>query len=77
VSRASIDLEQLELLPDDRRVALLRERPEDQWFDRKSSRTEPRSLGELMVGFANADGGLIAMGLHRGRSKGSVARVRA
>lgn len=68
--RASLDLEQLELLPDDRRVALLRERPEDQWFDRKSSRTEPRALGELMVGFANADGGLIAMGLHKGAVEG-------
>lgn len=72
--RASLDLEQLERLPDDRRVALLRERPEDQWFDRKSSRTEPRALGELMAGFANADGGLIAMGLHKGTVEG-VARA--
>ena len=39
--RAPLDLEQLELLPDGRRIALLRERPEDQWFDRKSWDDDP------------------------------------
>jgi ATP-dependent DNA helicase RecG len=45
-------------------------RPEDQWFDRKSSRVEARDLGALLVGFANAEGGVIVIGLSDGRVEG-------
>lgn len=43
---------------------------ENQWFDRKSSRVSPRDLAEDLVGFANAEGGLIAVGLHSGEVDG-------
>jgi ATP-dependent DNA helicase RecG len=45
--------------------------PEDQWFDRKSFRIDPRRLAEALVAFANADGGIIAVGLHAGRIEGT------
>lgn len=41
--------------------------PEDQWFDRKSARIAPRDLAVDLVAFANAEGGLIVIGLHGGR----------
>ncbi len=51
---------------------------EDQWFERKSGRIEPRDLAKVLVGFANADGGLVVIGLHDGRVEGigSGASVR-
>jgi ATP-dependent DNA helicase RecG len=38
----------------------------DQWFDRKSARIEARKLAEALIGFANADGGTVVVGLHDG-----------
>ncbi|WP_423919550.1 ATP-binding protein [Candidatus Poriferisodalis sp.] len=43
---------------------------EDQWFDRKGPRLGARQLGEVLVGFANADGGTIVIGLGNGRVEG-------
>ncbi|HUS60672.1 MAG TPA: ATP-binding protein [Acidimicrobiales bacterium] len=43
---------------------------EDQWFERKSSRIAPRDLAEAIVGFANAEGGLVVIGLHGGVAEG-------
>lgn len=43
---------------------------EDQWFERKSARISGRDLGNAMIGFANADGGLVVVGLHDGRVEG-------
>ena len=40
-------------------VALLITNPENQWFDRKSSRIGADKLAECMIGFANADGCLL------------------
>jgi ATP-dependent DNA helicase RecG len=51
-------------------VTVLLSRREDQWFDRKSGRTQPRSLAEVMVAFANAEGGMIVVGLHSGKVEG-------
>lgn len=44
--------------------------PEDQWLDRKSARVAGRELANAMIGFANADGGFIVIGLHDGRVEG-------
>jgi ATP-dependent DNA helicase RecG len=44
---------------------------EDQWFERKSRRIEPRRLAEALVGFANADGGTIVVGLSKGSVEGT------
>jgi len=49
----------------------LRVAVEDQWFDRKSARIRPRALGDALIGFANADGGLIVVGLSDGRVEGT------
>lgn len=43
---------------------------EDQWFDRKSCRTSPRDLGEVLVGLANAEGGLVVLGIWNGTIEG-------
>lgn len=55
------------------RGQLLLAAPEDQWFDRKSARVEPRRLAESLVAFANADGGTVAVGLHNGVVEGTRA----
>lgn len=38
-------------------------RPEDQWFDRKSSSIAPKDLARHLVAFANAEGGMLAVGI--------------
>ena len=43
---------------------------EDQWLDRKSARVAGRDLANSMIGFANADGGFIVVGLHEGKVEG-------
>ena len=49
---------------------------EDQWFDRKSRRVEPRRLAEVLVAFANADGGVVAIGLSNGQVEGTRTDAR-
>jgi ATP-dependent DNA helicase RecG len=44
--------------------------PEDQWFERKSARISARNLADTLVGFANADGGIVVVGLHDGKVEG-------
>ena len=46
---------------------------EDQWFDRKSVRAEPKSLAPVLVAFANAEGGVIVVGLSSGSVEGTKA----
>lgn len=45
--------------------------PEDQWFDRKSARIAPKGLANTLIGFANAEGGVIAIGLADGQVEGT------
>lgn len=66
----SVDLEQLRLVPPDDVIQLLTTRREDQWFDRTSSRSSARHLGDVMVAFANAEGGLVVIGIHQGQVEG-------
>jgi len=42
---------------------------EDQWFERKSARIQARDLADWLVGFANADGGTIVVGLQGGKTE--------
>jgi ATP-dependent DNA helicase RecG len=44
--------------------------PEDQWFDRKSVRVLPKDLGPPLTALANAEGGIIVVGLHDGQVEG-------
>ncbi|TVR30534.1 MAG: transcriptional regulator [Nitriliruptor sp.] len=57
-------------LPTQERGPRLLELPEDQWFDRKSSRIHPRELADALIGLANAEGGVLVVGLHGGVIEG-------
>ena len=70
VRTSDVAIAQLKLLPEDDIFEVLLKRPEDQWFDRKSAGVSARKLSDLMVGFANAEGGLIAIGLRDGSVEG-------
>lgn len=45
--------------------------PEDQWFDRKSARVSRQGIANLLVGMANAEGGVIVVGLSGGAVEGT------
>ena len=49
---------------------------EDQWFERKSARVSPRDLAVPLVAMANADGGVIVVGLHDGKVEDVPAQRR-
>lgn len=61
-------------LPLKQRAKVLLDVPEDQWFDRKSDRTSARDLADTLIGFANADGGTVVIGLHKGAVEGISGR---
>lgn len=63
-------LEQLRLLPDEERVDWLRAAPEGQWLERKGPRIRGKALANVMIGLANAEGGLICVGIEVGRVEG-------
>lgn len=54
---------------------ILRTRREDQWFDRKSFRIKDYDLAADMIGFANADGGRIVVGIHSGEVEGIDSNI--
>lgn len=43
---------------------------ENQWFDRKSGRIQPKDLAKPLIAMANAEGGVIAVGLCDGKVDG-------
>ena len=47
--------------------------PEDQWFDRKSSRVGARELADTLVALANAEGGTVIVGLWNSEVEGIAA----
>ncbi|MFA5786814.1 MAG: ATP-binding protein [Actinomycetota bacterium] len=60
-------------LPRSQRGAALLEMPEDQWFERKGRRISPQALANQEVGLANADGGIIVIGLAENSVEGTDA----
>lgn len=74
MSKSSV-VHALELPPDGVGAALAAV-TEDQWFDRKSSRIAPLKLAASEIGFANADGGTIVIGIENGRVEGTDAEAR-
>lgn len=60
----------LALPPDEVGRALLAV-PEDQWFDRKAAGISREKLAQLEVAFANAEGGVVVVGLSDGRVQGT------
>ncbi len=61
------DPDLLRRLPPDALSSVLLDQPEDQWFDRKSGRVSARELAKTITAMANAEGGLIVIGLHDGK----------
>ncbi len=45
--------------------------PEDQWFERKSTRIAARDLADWLIGLGNADGGIIVVGIRSGKVEGT------
>ncbi len=70
---STVAAEQALALPVDERGAALLLLPEDQWFDRKSPRIAARDLADTVIGFANAEGGTIVIGLSNGKVEGVAA----
>lgn len=62
-------------LPEGARAEALVHHPENQWLERKSSRVAARDLAEVIAAMANAEGGLVVVGIHGGAVEG-VGRVR-
>jgi ATP-dependent DNA helicase RecG len=48
---------------------------EDQWLERKSTRIAPRDLANTLIGFANADGGIVVVGLSDGVVEGTTGNL--
>ena len=67
-------VEQLSLLGNEASAESWAQRPEDQWFDRKSGRIHARELGDALVSFANAEGGTIVLGIFDSRVEGTASR---
>ena len=63
-------LEHLATFPPEEVTERLLAEPEGQWYDRKSARIKPRQLAESLVAMANAEGGLLVIGLHNDRCEG-------
>lgn len=55
--------------PDQTGPLLLKLR-EDQWFDRKSAQIKPRDLAVVLTAFANAEGGVVVIGLYADKVQG-------
>lgn len=66
----------IRLLPGERAIDFLIKQKEDQWLERISAGTQARTLADLLVGFANAEGGLIAAGIHDGKIEGVASSGR-
>jgi len=49
--------------------------PEDQWFERKSVRIAPRQLADSLIGFGNAEGGTLVVGLRDGVVEGTDSGI--
>ena len=67
---STVAVEQALALPANERGRILASISEDQWFDRKSARIKPQDLADVLVGFANADGGTVVIGLWNGQVEG-------
>lgn len=67
---STITAQQALIAPVAERGASLTAIREDQWFDRKSSRVKARTLADDLVAFANAEGGLIVIGISNGVVEG-------
>lgn len=56
-----------------RAAEIARTVPESQWLDRKSARIAPKDLAETLIAFANAEGGIVLLGIRDRRVEGTDA----
>lgn len=59
----SLSIDYLQSLSTSKAIQILQTSPENQWFDRKSGRVDPKQIAPLISAFANTEGGLIAVGI--------------
>lgn len=71
---STVDVEQARRLPIEEVGPALCAITEDQWFDRSSIRVKERELANVEIGFGNADGGSVVVGLHNGKVEGTDSR---
>jgi ATP-dependent DNA helicase RecG len=71
----SVDVESALNSPPEEVGSLLAGVPEDQWLERKSSRIAPRELANALIGFVNADGGTVVVGIDDGEIEGVAANA--
>lgn len=64
------------MLPEADALDFLVCRSEDQWLERVSARVQARTIGDLIAGFANAEGGLLVVGIHDGKVEGVASSNR-
>ena len=67
---STVAAEQALAQPPDARGDALLALTEDQWFDRKSRRISAKDLADALIGFANAEGGTVVIGLLNGTVEG-------
>lgn len=72
---STVAVEQALKAPIKERGSRLLEIAEDQWFDRKSRRIAPRDLANDLIAMANADGGVVVVGLWKDVVEGSERDV--
>ena len=58
-----LSVAQLKLFADQDRSTLLATSPEDQWLERKSGQVQSRDVANVMIGMANAEGGIVVIGV--------------
>ncbi len=68
---STVDVEFALRAPTDEIGPLLAHIPEDQWFERKSTRIAARDLADSLIGLGNADGGIVVVGLRGGKVEGT------
>ncbi len=73
---STVAVEQALNLGVEARGTALLELAENQWFDRKGPRVAPKDLANALIGFANAEGGTVVIGLGDGKVEG-IASVKA
>jgi ATP-dependent DNA helicase RecG len=67
----TVHAEQALLAPPEALGQALLALPEDQWFERKSFRVKAVALADALIGFGNAEGGTLVVGLWNGMVEGT------
>lgn len=61
------EVDQALSLPAEQAVSALLKLPESQWYERKSGAVKPSDFAKPLIAMANAEGGVVVVGLHGGK----------